>query len=278
MKSRLFSVAMMFLLSLTLFLIHSEKAMAQRARFEVTLFRFTVNHETRDDVLQRDGAGDEVSFSRMVRLYNRRAGGEKILSGDDFTPTRGQMPPNPIRAGHAASNGGLKSGDDVLTGPHIPLFSGELIRGENAVIILLSVWEMDGRYELQNAYANALENFMPDMESVADRVALNSPPSNVMVRDFDWNARLPAGSIPAIDVFLTDGPLGLGDPKDRPIGMVRRGNRYSFIPKLMILNFDNASRAADTNEGSGLGVIKISYTDDQRLLGDYTLYVRIRRV
>jgi hypothetical protein len=46
----------------------------------------------------------------------------------------------------------------------------------------------------------------------------------------------------------------------------------------MILNFDNASRAADTNEGSGLGVIKINYTDDQRLAGDYTLYVKIRRL
>ncbi len=60
--------------------------------------------------------------------------------------------------------------------------------------------------------------------------------------------------------------------------MIRQAGSYNFIPKLLILNFDNAIRAAETNQGSGLGVIKISYTDDQRLAGDYTLYVRIRRV
>ena len=79
-------------------------------------------------------------------------------------------------------------------------------------------------------------------------------------------------------VVLGDGPLGLGKVKDRPIGMIRQGNTYNFIPKLLILNFDTASRAADTNEGSGLGVIKINYTDADRLAGNYTLYVKIRRL
>ena len=60
--------------------------------------------------------------------------------------------------------------------------------------------------------------------------------------------------------------------------MIRQGNSYNFIPKLLILNFDNASRAAETNQGSGLGVIKITYTDDQKLAGDYTLFIKIRRL
>src|SRR5947207_13656978 len=145
MKSRLFSIAMMFLLLFTLFLIHSEKANAQpRARFEVTLFRFTVNHETRDDVLQRDGAGDEVSFSRIAILHNIRTGSRVLSDGLNLTQTMGENPPNALRAGHAsAARGGLKTGDDVLL-PHIVLFSGELIQGESVATVLVSVWEMDG--------------------------------------------------------------------------------------------------------------------------------------
>jgi hypothetical protein len=77
---------------------------------------------------------------------------------------------------------------------------------------------------------------------------------------------------------IGDGPLGLGEVNDRPIGMVREGNRYNFVPKFLFLNFNNASRAADTNQGLGLGVIKINYTDVDKLAGNYDLFVRIRRV
>ena len=60
--------------------------------------------------------------------------------------------------------------------------------------------------------------------------------------------------------------------------MVREGNRYNFVPKFLFLNFNNASRAADTNQGLGPGVIKINYTDAAKLAGDYDLYVKVRRL
>src|SRR5438046_5591550 len=115
------------------------------------------------------------------------------------------------------------------------------------------------------------------MERIRLNPLTNSPRISRIGRDWDSSFTVP-GSGTATVVVLDDGPLGLGEVKDRPIGMIRQGNTYNFIPKLLILNFDNASRAADTNEGSGLGVIKIHYMDDQRLAGDYTLFVKIRRL
>lgn len=129
---------------------------------------------------------------------------------------------------------------------------------------------MDGKYELQNAYANALEHSTPDMDRLADGV-IGSSASNVTVRDFDWE---PPGVPSAIGVFLGDGPLGLGEAKDRPIGMVRRGNRYSFLPKLLILNFDTALAAAQADRG----LVKIVYTDAPKLAGEYTLFVKVSQI
>ena len=112
---------------------------------------------------------------------------------------------------------------------------------------------------------------------IALNTLTNSPRISRILRDWDSSFTVPASGTATV-VVLDDGPLGLGEVKDRPIGMIRQGNTYNFIPKLLILNFDNANRAAQTNQGLGLGVIKVNYTDDQKLAGDYTLFVRIRRV
>jgi hypothetical protein len=248
-----------------------------RANFEVSLFRFTVDRNTRDDVLQRDGAGDEVSFSTVAIMHDRRTGSRVITDGMARTGTFGQNPPNSIRAGRATTTGGLITHDDVLLGPVDVLFSGELARGDNAATIILTVWEMDGPHGLNAAYQNFVDNYGPDFERVALGSSAGTSP---LVRD--WDASFTggtAGGPVATVVTLTDGPLGLGEVNDRPIGMTWSGRIYNFAPKIMILNFDNASRTAATNTGSGLGVIKISYTDDERLGGgSYTLYVRIRRL
>jgi len=232
-------------------------------------------------MLQRDGAGDEVSFSRVAILHNRRTGSRVLSDGLNFTQTMGESPPNALRAGHtSAARGGLKTGDDILI-PHSVLFSEELIQGESAATIILSVWEMDGPRDLCEPYKNFLEDREPDMARVALATLRNSPQTSALVREWgtSFTANASINTPETLNIaLLTDGFLGMGHPMDRPIGMIRVGDRYDFIPKLLILNFDNASRAAQTNQGLGLGVIKISYTDDQRLAGDYTLYVRIRRV
>ena len=282
MKSKLWLLTIMFLFSLNLILFDSEKANAQpRARFEVSLFRFHVNRQSLENAVEFNGAGDEVSFSRVAILHNRRTGSRALSDGINLTPSFGEQPPNTFRAGHASpSHGGLKTGDDVLV-PPIILFSDELIQGESAATIIASIWELDGPTELRRNYENFLFNFQPDMERVALATLRNAPATASLVHDWDnsFTSNSPVGTPNTTTVVtLGDGFLGLGEAKDRPIGMVRQGNSYNFIPKLLILNFDNASRAAETNQGSGLGVIKITYTDDQKLAGDYTLFIKIRRL
>lgn len=247
-----------------------------RARFEVVLFRFTVNHQTWDDALERDGKGDEVSFSRVAILHNRT--GSRVLSdGLNFTQTMGESPPNDLRAGHASAlRGGLQTGDDIIL-PPVMLFSEELIQGESAATIIVSAWEMDGPRDLYQPYKFFLENHQPDMERIAMSTLGNSPQTAKLVREWDDSFTGGGGGFPATLMVLRDDP-GLGEPKDRPIGMIRNGNSLYFIPKLLILNFDNATLAAQTNEGSGVGVIKINYLDDQKLAGNYTLYVKITRL
>jgi hypothetical protein len=256
-------------------------AMPPRARFEVTLFRFHVNHQSWDDALERDGKGDEVSFSRVAILHSNRA--SRFLSdGLNFTQTMGENPPNALRAGHASlERGGLKTGDDVLL-PHLVLFSDELIQGETAATIIVSVWEMDGPRDLYQPYKEFLYG-EPNIRRIALLTLGDSPQTPLSIREWDTGFNILSGAPTGehdirIVAEIGRGPLGLGEVNDRPIGMVRQGNRFNFVPKFLFLNFNNASRAADTNQGLGLGVIKINYKDVDELAGDYDLYVKIRRV
>jgi hypothetical protein len=258
-------------------------AMPLRARFEVTLFRFHVNQQSWDDVLERDGKGDEVSFSRVAILHSTRAPSRFLSDGLNFTQTMGENPPNGLRAGHAsAARGGLKTEDDVLL-PHLVLFSGELIQGETAATIIVSVWEMDGPSDLYTPYKEFLYNEESNIARIALLTLGDSPQTPLSIREWDTGFNIRSGAptgVHDIRIVATigGGPLGLGEVNDRPIGMVREGNRYNFVPKFLFLNFNNASRAADTNQGLGLGVIKINYKDVDELAGNYDLYVKVRRL
>jgi hypothetical protein len=117
--------------------------MPPSARFEVTLC-FFVNQETYDDVLERDGKRDEVSFSRVAILHNIRTGSRFLSEGLNFTQAMGESPPNSSRAGRApGGRGGLQTGGDVVL-PYWVLCLSELIQDESAATIIVSVWEMDG--------------------------------------------------------------------------------------------------------------------------------------
>ena len=81
----------------------------------------------------------------------------------------------------------------------------------------------------------------------------------------------------ADSIFIGTGFLGLGDPKDRPIGMVKRRDKYVFVPKVLVLTFDAAEAIARTN-GVALGVIKVPYDDDPDQQGQYELYLQVTRI
>jgi hypothetical protein len=97
------------------------------------------------------------------------------------------------------------------------------------------------------------KEFLYNEESNIARIALltlrDSPQTPLSIREWDTGFNILSGAptgVHDIRIVATigDGPLGLGEVNDRPIGMVREGNMYNFVPKFLFLNFNTASRAA----------------------------------
>ena len=275
---------------------HLNSPVPLEASFRVTLNGFQVLHETWDNALQTDGSFDEIRLmtnTYMINpggiLVNQRSFKSAVICDGKFQdPDRlATIDPN------LGSRRGLKGGDGFPTAspwarpsaeelgvniadlPPMILFEGRLIQGGNAVAIIPSIWEMDGAQELRTIYNDQLSFLSSSLgRSVAD--ILRGPPMT------DGNAALRGGAtvglgLMAGSIFIEKGFLGLGDPKDRPIGMVKRGNKYVFVPKVLVLTFDAADAIARTN-GTALGVIKVAYDDDPDLQGQYVLYVEVTRV
>jgi len=145
-----------------------------RGTFEVFLLGFTVDHQTRDDSLQRDGAGDEVflvspsdflihTSSREIR---RSVGGHGAVYGQRRS-SRSAV----IQAGTASETGGLRTGDqfpqptpwvyrnDGIAGDAIThvFFLGEITQGANVLAVIPSLWEWDNNDEgIQHSYVDMM--------------------------------------------------------------------------------------------------------------------------
>ena len=55
-----------------------------RGNFRVVLTGFRVNHQTADDILERDGAGDEVTFIHKVVMVDNAGGLRQIIGAGSF--------------------------------------------------------------------------------------------------------------------------------------------------------------------------------------------------
>jgi hypothetical protein len=127
-------------------------------RFRVTLTGVTCVTETADDILERDGKGDEIYLSVATREYDaqkqvrssRRI--KSVIYGDVNRPgTTGW-----VQAGSRSDRGGIRSGDTFPTlepwnvsGPlqddRLPLrlWEGPLSTDGSAAYVALSLWEWD---------------------------------------------------------------------------------------------------------------------------------------
>jgi hypothetical protein len=243
--------------------------------FDVTLLGFTVNHQTRDDLLENDGRGDEV-FLRCATLSYDRISNSLAMNTSLATKTFGDINRHSarrIQAGNAGSNGGLQSGNSVPSrnpsqpvpaderGDRLPLhvFGGMLIPGRDEVLIAPTMWEWDDLGETR-----------PFWDAVGD---IDNPP-------FPWHgggdndraSRLQsaietrsgniAAAVRTLDPrsahgnFLTSGrtlrfPFVGGDMGgNRPIGMTAAPegspDGFEFTPQVLVLNFATADRLAHT--------------------------------
>jgi hypothetical protein len=256
----------------------------EEGRFRVTLTGFTVNLQTRDNVLETDGKGDEVyvlteiaqydsyvqkpntlPFAGTWLGYNDSLRGRasitarrsllSVLMGD----VNNQNNPPRIKAGSASGLGGLRTGDRfptnepwILSGApntdRLPmlLWEGQLRRGRDLAVIAPTIWEWDGGNQPLRA------QFTQDINQYFFPVIVN-PFEGVIWR-----------GLTGLDLF------GAGD---RPIGML--GNR-NWFPRALVLNYDTALNAATTSPGQfGTGVIELNYLADAE---SYSLYFKIERL
>ena len=252
------------------------------ARFRITVNGIECHRPTDDDALQRDGVGDEVSVDVFADLFTMAEWptGEPshvtAVMGDTNGFTRR------IRAGSgrsiAGGNGGFQERDrfpssspwERTTEPfedRLPMlvWEGTLTRGENAVVLLPVLWEVDdppGNLFTEFVRAHAAARLDSDLVAhVRTMIAGHS------ARIGDDARRLFDG------VRMLKSAAG---PMNRPVGMDDRGDRWAYRPPVQVMTFERASTlAASANNGLPRGVFPVEFRDADALRGLYTLYFQI---
>lgn len=261
---------------------------AQRAhaRFRVTINGFIADRQTADDILERDGRGDEVFFLAQARLTE---GGRSLrdsgllrsrvmgdANGRSDRVNAGSSPPNLI----APTTGGIRTGDAfpsstpwrlaaAPTADRAPmlLFDGDLASGQT-LTIAPTIWEWDGPDDLLTVVGRV---FNPVLDFGARSV---------------MPAPIPTGLLGQI-LGVAPGGVGsearvgrgvFGDPHDRPIGMQFTADGYTFLPQRLLMSYELADAASRADFGFGAGVIPIRYADNRDLQGDYRIFVQIQRL
>jgi len=273
----------------------------RRGRYRITINGFTVHQETRDDAFQWDGKRDEVYVTAQVVVVdkNRRVRRSAVVETKVMGDTNGHN--GRIRAGSASREGGIRTGDDVPgpepwrlrgtpRGDRLPLavWQGELVEGENSVVVIPVLWEHDGVRSAYQGWRNVTGRMI---EKIATKDVLRRILNARNKLLFDL-AELRIQEYH--ELFIPQRILG--DKMDRPIGLQmltlnfppafvldaigRRGTiRLAFSPKALVINYSTAQRALKDNiGGKGRGVIAIRYKDHPDLEGDYTLYVQVQRL
>ena len=258
---------------------------APRERFRITINGFECRRPTFDDVTQRDGVDDEVFVKADLSLYNlfgpqNQASVKSAVIGD----TNGFAERVRGGSGHSifGGNGGFIERDTFPAGgtpwqritepsrnrPPLFVWEGELGSGQNALLFIPSIWEWDRDVSLENHYRASLAAVRNDRGiQSALRTAISTR------RDIDFSAlnrlRDMFGPVRVSKTFL-------GDPKNRPVGMIDRGgDSYVFRPPVLVLTYEKASLIAQSNNGLGRGVIQVEFRDDDELQGSYSLYIQV---
>ena len=255
----------------------------ERGRFRVTLNGFVVNHETHDDILERDGKRDEVYILADIWVIDR-AGNVVLPRRSVRSPVMGDYSylsnPARVQAGGAGDLGGLRTGDgfpardawrrakgseplpDRLPLRLVAPAEVELVAGENAVVIMVTAWEWDGNQELQAEWNDHVERWIAGFKDSVGRDISNGSLARPFV-NFVGSAR-----------FNTE------RGGDRPVGM-RPGteNLNLFIPQLMILTYAGAQEAARSSNtpDKGPGIFELRYREPVccGLDGDYSLFLQV---
>jgi hypothetical protein len=261
-----------------------------KERFRVTINGFACGQPTFDDETQRDGVDDEVFVQADLSLYSINEGARNQPSVRSAVIGDSNGFPARIRGGSGSSifggNGGFHKDDTFPAGgtpwvrtsepgtdrPPLLVWEGELIKWENGLLIIPSIWEWDGDTSLElNRYIAALASAWTDsqVEEVMRRAI--STGGN--------HAPMPSNRLLTLFREVRVGKGFPGDPKNRPIGMTENGDFYTYTPQPLVLTYDNAYYISESNNsGRGRGIVSVSFADDERLRGVYTLYIQVEKL
>ena len=228
----------------------------------MTATGFRVLHQTKDDVLSRDGHGDEVYGGFVVFRYDRRTSklmdnadlrrtnviGESGFDGQtfgSFGDINGVVPHGRIRGGTASAGGGFQQNDvfpavadpsktygAAYTDNTFPfqLFNGSLTDGQEAIVILPSLWEADGyrdgfakwtNFESSNAIQIWSDQGVQGAVA-GTQLAVISPSGSL---ETSFGPHLNSGDAFGVALTPVFGPLAMlnSGSNDRPIGASMNG-------------------------------------------------------
>lgn len=238
-------------------------AQPQRARFRVISTGFSSIHETRDNILELDGSGDEIYQAPFVVEVERS--GPTVWSIGAFGPV--------FRNIHTGTSFPTAT-PTVVTSPPVGygfpgvLYEGELVEGEKAVAIAPTLWEWDGPVDPS---VDQLGTFWGAASAASNMIASAAIP--IMTGPFP--ARY-AGLHTSLDGLITV-PIAREGDLDRPVGIVLTQGGAAFTPPFLLLTYEGAMAAVASSGFSG-DLYAIQYTDPESHQGDYELFLKVEQV
>jgi hypothetical protein len=277
-------------------------AQPAQGRFRVTLRGFRCANPTRDDLLENDGAGDEV----IVRCWTRAFDGETVVTNQAFGVNgifaaddhHGDAFQRFIQAGSAnVDHGGITAGNrvaalidgrtDRVAAGRFPLtvFEGNLVAGRSVALIAPSLWEWDDfcgdtpgpllrgdpfptRFWTTNPTSenDRLSGFESAMGNLARTDRVSRLARSYVTAGADTRAVLAGRNF---DLPVVRGDMG----GNRGIGSVDTGDGITFQPQALILNYAIADRLARAG-----AVIPVTYVESEGLDGAYTMFLFVERL
>lgn len=284
-------------------------AASQTAYYRLVIERVECVKATADDILERDGKGDEVQVCCVSTVLNKKsnvnsAGSSmevktSYLYGDINTGLwRRPFNDGRIKAGDISTAGGIKDntmfpyGDKFQrlaapTGFALPLiaWNGFLQKGVDSVSIIpfLAEWDNPGEFttDLMNAIGKIVQGavtFDPDPLRIFGNYPVDYTRQANTSRSMVRQLNLPAAY--AQDPRFYNSKAWFGDPHTRAIGMYKVDDGFQFMPKGLWINYETANLLADNDLfGLGKGKFMLDYKDDPAIGGgNYRLYLSFEKM
>ncbi|MEP6691448.1 MAG: hypothetical protein ABJD07_09845, partial [Gemmatimonadaceae bacterium] len=289
-------------------------AVPATARYRVTINGFEVNGGTTEDLLRRDGAGDEIYAAANIAVLDRvtprflaNPTTVKSLVHGDAGNYGGR-----VQAGSASPMGGMQRGDhfpanvDPSSGSAgapststfpLLLFEGPLTNGQEVIVIHPTLWEWDGDQTAFGIWTTQATINTAVPITVLSTLAQEIASASISVTDLqgpgDNVLTAPGLKLQELMAMLPNGqPISIRSGMDRPIGLAPLssppGKPASMLLKwqdrVVVLTKEKIDAAlGGTYTIGATGIIPVRLVDsnpmgDLGYNGNYVLYLRVERV